>query len=241
MCVYCNIIGRPHKPDIEGINTIVVAFVNPPTIKTLTKFEFIKKPQVLVRAFELGLTRDNYPESISQASSFSSQPVSLVAITSSLEQLSFLESLADECFAGSLGHAVGWVVAKGLGTTESGDAAAASDFSAFNEETQEFIVRAAPRVRQSSAAPRKNLAPKEINHNDQKIVVPNDVPSRYDLVSMRQKLGLSQRALASRIGMSRGFLADMELGRDRHSSDRTRFRVFLGIQDIAKAENIALM
>lgn len=241
MCVYCNIIGRPHKPDIEGINTIVVAFVNPPTIKTLTKFEFTKKPQVLVRAFELGLTRDNYPESISQASSFSGQPVSLVAVTSSLEQLSFLESLADECFAGSLGHAAGWVVAKGLGTTENDESETISDFSAFNEQTNEFVARPAVRSRQAATTLRKVSVSKEVEHNHQIFVVPNEVPSRHDLVSMRQKLGLSQRALASRIGMSRGFLADMELGRESHSSDRTRFRVFLGIQDIAKTDNIALL
>ena len=120
MCVYCeNIPSTSPASNSLGLNVIVTAITNRNTRFTLNANKNEKSDGNHVReAFEKGMK--NFGKEVFGVSQgeFLSQPRHLAVVCITNDELSFLERITDELFLDSVGHAAGWVIAKGLKTTE---------------------------------------------------------------------------------------------------------------------------
>ena len=118
MCVYCDtLLTTKPSPSATGINTVVTAITNRNTRFKLN-VQKNTNPNYVSDAFANGLENSSMAESYYDVGRFLDQPRHLVTFCVTSDQLSFLEQLGNEFFSGSVGHAAGWILAKGLSTTD---------------------------------------------------------------------------------------------------------------------------
>ena len=118
MCVYCDTLltAKPTRSPI-GLDVVVTAITNRATRFALNS-QKERNPNYIHDAFANGLENSSMAESYYDAGRFLDQPRHLVALCVTNDQLSFLEQLGNEFFSGSVGHAAGWILAKGLSSTD---------------------------------------------------------------------------------------------------------------------------
>ena len=118
MCVYCDtLLTTKPTPSAMGLSTVVTAITNRNTrfklnVQKTTNYNYISD------AFSNGMQNSDIRENYYDAGRFLDQPRHLVVLSVTFDELSFLEQLGNEFFSGSVGHAAGWILAKGLGTTD---------------------------------------------------------------------------------------------------------------------------
>jgi len=136
MCVYCDtLLTTKPSPSATGINAVVTAITNRNTRFKLN-VQKNTNPNYVSDAFTNGLENSSMAESYYDVGRFLDQPRHLVVLSVTVDQLSFLEQLGNEFFSGSVGHAAGWILAKGLGTTDAIEDAA-SERQSLQEERLE--------------------------------------------------------------------------------------------------------
>lgn len=218
MCIHCDTVTSPQKPSIEGLNFVVSAFVDEESIEEIDRRRASYKShsvQFFQRFYDEGISLDEFPKDDLAAQIFFERKVRVRAVVATGDQHERLQSLADLFFGGHIGHAAGWFIHSGVRFQAEGGK-----------------IRQAVRV----------VTPKLLSRPAPVSTLPEGtyVPDRETLRSFREKLSLSQRQLAAEIGMSRGLLADIELGRKSHSSENLRFRVYTEMQKLANTMGIVL-
>ncbi len=119
MCVYCDTLltAKPTRSPI-GLDVVVTAIMNRNTRFALNS-QKERNPNYIHDAFANGLENSSMAENHYDAGRFLDQPRHLAVFSVTFDQLSFLEQLGNEFFSGSVGHAAGWILAKGLETTDA--------------------------------------------------------------------------------------------------------------------------
>jgi hypothetical protein len=117
MCVYCDTLltAKPTR-SLSGLDVVVTAITNRNTRFALNS-QKERNANYIHDAFANGLENSSMAESYYDVGRFLDQPRHLVTFCVTSDQLSFLEQLGNEFFSGSVGHAAGWILAKGLSTT----------------------------------------------------------------------------------------------------------------------------
>jgi hypothetical protein len=118
MCVYCDTLltAKPTRSPI-GLDVVITAITNRNTRFALNS-QKERNPDYIHDAFANGLENSSMAESYYDVGQFLDQPRHLATFCVTNDQLSFLEQLGNEFFSGSVGHAAGWILAKGLSTTQ---------------------------------------------------------------------------------------------------------------------------
>lgn len=209
------------KPQVQGLNLAAPVLIDTNAMTELIRRKNsygIKLWSAFQRHFSLGVRAEPYPSDEIQAKIFIERPKNIRAIIVNEAEYDFVFALANNFFGQNMSMASGWLI----------------NYSLFNQSMDPASGR------KQKVTVVRSRGSKVITNGDEEIVVPENVPSSKDLIDYRSKLNISQRQLAAEIGMSRGLLADIELGRPSHSSGALRFRLFLGLQKAADSRGIVL-
>lgn len=159
----------------------------------------------------------------------------LVALTLSPPLYAAVAALARTSFKGDLPAAAGWLLARGAGLSLALPGAAAPETSlrarprpatlrrGLDSDPDPTSARSlAPRPQSPRAAPPRARVSSDI-----------DAPGADQLRDLRERLGLSQKEVATAAGLSRGLVAEVERGRRQNAL--TRLRIAETLAALARA------
>lgn len=235
MCVYCEMLPKIEKPT-NGLSRVALGIINRQTKKVLSAKQK-DYYDALAEAFSSGIEKGRLPESRGSVDEFTAQPRHLAVVCITLEQFSFLESVANEFFDGHMGHAIGWVIASGAETEHPPE----------DKLTHETVVDAtvvAPNPFPVMAVTKHVKPITPVRKIKEKVfrearVSPIDtipIPDREQLRRMREFLGLSQKEVSIKTGIHRSTIAEMERGRDKRASYAIRYRIHEGLLSLTPAQ-----
>lgn len=235
MCVYCEMLPKVEKPT-NGLSRVAIGIINRHTKKVLSA-----KPKgyydALEEAFSSGIEKGHLPESRGSVDEFTAQPRHLAVVCITLEQFSFLESVANEFFDGHMGHAIGWVIASGA-ETQHPPAENLKRETVFEEKPvapNPFpFLATEPKIK--PIVPVRKIKEKVTKQTRVSPVDNIPIPDREQLRHMREFLGLSQKQVAIKTGIHRSTIAEMERGRDKRASYAIRYRIHEGLLSLTSAQ-----
>lgn len=235
MCVYCEMLPKVEKPT-NGLSRVAIGIINRHTKKVLSAKQK-DYYDALAEAFSSGIAKGRLPESRGSVDEFTAQPRHLAVVCITLEQFSFLESVANEFFDGYMGHAIGWVIASGA-ETQHPSAEKLKHETAFEGEpvVSNLFSFLTTEAKIKPIVPVRNIKEKVVKKAR---VSPADnipIPDREQLRRMREFLGLSQKEVATKTGIHRSTIAEMERGRDKRASYAIRYRIHEGLLSLTPAQ-----